>query len=54
VLMSLEPAIATVAGFLILREGLTLPATAAVALVTIASIGATRAARTGRLDEPVI
>ena len=40
VLMSLEPAIATVLGFIILQEKLELRAIVAVALVTLASIGA--------------
>ena len=40
VLMSLEPAIATVLGFIILRERLELRAIVAVILVTLASIGA--------------
>ena len=38
--MSLEPAIATVLGFIILRERLELRAIVAVILVTLASIGA--------------
>jgi inner membrane transporter RhtA len=42
VLMSLEPAIATVAGVLLLHEGITVRTTVALVLVTIASIGATR------------
>lgn len=40
VLMSLEPAIATVLGFIILGETLELRAIVAVALVTLASVGA--------------
>ena len=40
VLMSLEPAIATVLGFIILQERLEFRAIVAVALVTLASIGA--------------
>ena len=40
VLMSLEPAIATVLGFIILQERLEFRAIAAVALVTLASVGA--------------
>lgn len=40
VLMSLEPAIATILGFIILGETLELRAIVAVALVTLASIGA--------------
>ncbi len=42
VLMSIEPAVAALAGFLILREGLGLRALVAIALVTIASVGASR------------
>jgi inner membrane transporter RhtA len=40
--MSLEPAVATLIGFLILGERLGLRALAAVALVTVAAIGASR------------
>ena len=42
VLMSLEPAVATLIGFLILGERLGLRALAAVALVTVAAVGASR------------
>ena len=42
VLMSLEPAVATLIGFLILGERLGLRALAAVALVTAAAVGASR------------
>ncbi len=42
VLMSIEPAVAALAGFLILREGLGLRVLVAIALVTIASVGASR------------
>jgi inner membrane transporter RhtA len=47
VLMSLEPAIASLAGLLLLHEGLTARTAVALLLVTIASIGATRAAPAG-------
>ncbi|MQY38048.1 Threonine/homoserine exporter RhtA [Streptomyces sp. RB17] len=42
ILMSLEPAIAATAGFLILGQSLSLPEAAAIALVIAASIGAVR------------
>jgi inner membrane transporter RhtA len=42
VLMSLEPAIAALVGWLVLREALELRAIIALALVTTAAIGATR------------
>ncbi|MDL5202243.1 EamA family transporter [Streptomyces sp. ALI-76-A] len=42
VLMSLEPAIAATAGFLILHQTLTVPEAAAIALVIAASMGAVR------------
>ncbi|GAB2812777.1 EamA family transporter [Streptomyces chlorus] len=42
VLMSLEPAIAAAAGFLILSQALTLTQAAAIALVIVASMGAVR------------
>jgi inner membrane transporter RhtA len=45
--MSLEPAIASLAGLLLLHEGLTARTAVALLLVTIASIGATRAAPAG-------
>jgi len=44
VLMSLEPAVAAVAGFLVLGQGLGLREIAAIGLVTTASAGATRSA----------
>jgi inner membrane transporter RhtA len=44
VLMSLEPAIASLAGLLLLHESLTVRTVLALALVTVASIGATRSA----------
>ncbi len=42
VLMSLEPAVAALIGFLVLGERLGLRALAAVALVTVAAVGASR------------
>jgi inner membrane transporter RhtA len=42
VLMSLEPAVATLAGFLVLGQGMTLRALAGIALVVLASVGASR------------
>jgi inner membrane transporter RhtA len=42
VFMSLEPAIATLVGWLVLREALELRAIIALALVTTAAVGATR------------
>lgn len=42
ILMSLEPAIAAAAGFLILSQALTLTESAAIALVIAASMGAVR------------
>ncbi len=54
VLMSLEPAIASLVGLLILRESLTVRTALAMALVTIASIGATRTAGPGaHPEEPI-
>jgi inner membrane transporter RhtA len=57
VLMSLEPGIASLAGFLLLHEGMTPRTALALALVTAASIGATRPTRpadpssvSGRID----
>ncbi|MEU1178225.1 EamA family transporter [Streptomyces sp. NPDC005820] len=47
ILMSLEPAIAATAGLLVLGQSLTLPETAAIALVVAASMGAVRT-QTGR------
>jgi inner membrane transporter RhtA len=47
VLMSLEPAIAAMVGFVILHETLGLREVAAIGLVVIASIGATRTAEPG-------
>jgi inner membrane transporter RhtA len=46
VLMSLEPAAAAVAGFLVLGQRLTLPQVAALGLVSAASVGATTTQRT--------
>ena len=45
VLMSLEPAVAALAGFLVLGQGLSLRELAGIALVAIASAGASRSAR---------
>jgi inner membrane transporter RhtA len=45
VLMSLEPGIASLAGLLLLHEGMTTRTALALVLVTIASIGATRAGK---------
>ncbi|MEU1511950.1 EamA family transporter [Streptomyces sp. NPDC005811] len=42
ILMSLEPAVAAAAGLLVLGQSLTLPETAAIALVVAASMGAVR------------
>jgi inner membrane transporter RhtA len=42
VLMSLEPAVAALAGLLVLHEGLTARTLIAIVLVTVASLGATR------------
>ncbi|GGQ05075.1 EamA family transporter [Streptomyces roseolilacinus] len=47
VLMSLEPAVAALAGFLVLRQALSVTDAAAIALVVAASVGAVRA-RTAR------
>jgi inner membrane transporter RhtA len=44
VLMSLEPAVAAIAGYVVLGEGLVLREVAAVALVVAASAGAARGA----------
>jgi inner membrane transporter RhtA len=41
VLMSIEPAIAALVGFLMLREMLSLQSVLAIALVTIAAMGST-------------
>lgn len=46
VLMSLEPAVAALAGFLVLDQGLALRELAGIALVVAASAGATLGART--------
>jgi inner membrane transporter RhtA len=54
VLMSLEPAIASLVGLVILHEGLETRTVLALGLVTIASIGATRPGRRGgHPDEPI-
>jgi inner membrane transporter RhtA len=49
VLMSLEPAVATLAGFLVLGQGMSARALVGVALVVAASVGASRRIR----DQPV-
>ncbi|MFJ8489648.1 EamA family transporter [Streptomyces sp. NPDC094038] len=61
VLMSLEPAIAATAGFLVLGQALSAPQAAAVALVIAASVGAVRSQvgrgrkpAGGALPEPVV
>ncbi|MEU6088918.1 EamA family transporter [Streptomyces sp. NPDC047085] len=55
ILMSLEPAIAATAGFLILGQSLSLAQTAAIALVIAASIGAVRTqVGRGRAKEPAV
>ncbi|MFF8677036.1 DMT family transporter [Streptomyces sp. NPDC015237] len=50
VLMSLAPAVAALAGFLVLDQGLSLPQCLAVALVVAASAGAVRTGRRGAGD----
>ena len=45
VLMSLEPGMAALAGFIVLGQGLDLRAIAGIALVVLASVGASRSAR---------
>ncbi|MFD7814771.1 DMT family transporter [Streptomyces sp. NPDC059785] len=52
VLMSLEPAIAAIAGFLVLDQALTAPEAAAIALVVAASMGAVRT-QVGRRKAPL-
>ena len=49
VLMSLEPAVATLAGFLVLGQGISGRALLGIVLVVLASVGASRRAR----DQPV-
>jgi len=51
VIMSLEPAIAAMLGFLILDQGLAVTGVAAIAMVIVASAGATLTSRTPALDE---
>ncbi|WP_129308447.1 EamA family transporter [Streptomyces sp. L2] len=55
VMMSLEPAIAATAGFLVLGQSLSLPQAAAISLVIAASIGAirTQVGRRGSVDPMV-
>ena len=45
VIMSLEPAIAALLGFLVLGQGLAVSGVAAIAMVVVASAGATLSAR---------
>jgi inner membrane transporter RhtA len=52
VIMSLEPAIAALLGFLILDQGLAVAGVAAIGMVVVASAGATLSAREPALDEP--
>ena len=52
VLMSLGPALATLAGYVVLRQSLTLVELAAVALVIAASIGAVRTAARPAIRPP--
>jgi inner membrane transporter RhtA len=49
VLMSLEPAVAALAGFLVLGQGMSVRALIGIALVVAASVGASRRAR----EQPV-
>src|SRR5215208_2881693 len=51
VIMSLEPAIAAMLGFLILDQGLAVTGVAAIAMVSLACAGATLSAREPPLDE---
>jgi inner membrane transporter RhtA len=51
VIMSLEPAIAALLGFLILDQALAATGLVAIALVSIASAGATLSAREPPMDE---
>jgi inner membrane transporter RhtA len=50
VLMSLEPAMAALAGFLVLGQGLSGRELAGIALVVVASVGASRRARAAPID----
>jgi inner membrane transporter RhtA len=52
VIMSLEPAIAAVLGFLILDQGLAVAGVVAIAMVVTASAGATLTSRDAPLEEP--
>ena len=52
VIMSLEPAIAALLGFLILGQNLAVAGVAAIAMVVVASAGATLSSRAPPLDEP--
>jgi inner membrane transporter RhtA len=50
VLMSIEPAMAALAGFVVLGQNLDARALAGIALVVVASVGASRSTRTAPLD----
>lgn len=50
VLMSIEPAMAALAGFIVLGQGLTARAVVGIALVVVASVGAARRAREAPID----
>jgi inner membrane transporter RhtA len=52
VVMSLEPAIAALLGFLILDQGLAMTGVVAIAMVVVASAGATLSSRDAPLEEP--
>ena len=52
VIMSLEPAIAALLGFLVLSQSLAVAGIVAIAMVVVASAGATLSAREPALDEP--
>jgi inner membrane transporter RhtA len=53
ILMSLSPALAATAGFLILRQALTVPDAVAIVLVVVASMGAVRAAARRERELPL-
>lgn len=53
ILMSLSPALAATAGFLILHQALTVPDAVAIALVVVASMGAVRAAARRERELPL-
>ena len=50
VLMSLEPAMAALAGFIVLGQSLSARALAGIALVVVASVGASRSSRRAPID----